>query len=302
MAYAIRFMTWTLRYNESLWLRIDEMQQHWEKSWVAAYGSESGFRLVTYGVNALTISIGSGESPNPNLGSVEVVIDEQKLKAPEPLSDRSWTVHFRKEDKKWKVVDKVDDGELRKRHGLQGPIDDAFMVSFLMVRPTGKPMNDKIGAWASAEMKHAIEHWRKQFRGEARVRDDTAASADDIAAHNLVLWGDPSSNQLIAKIAPQLPIKWDDTGIHVGDKTYDAGHHVPLLIYPNPLNPERYVVLNSGFTFREYDYLNNARQVPKLPDWAIVDVTVPPSTRAPGKVEDAGFFGERWELKKSPEK
>ena len=42
-----------------------------------------------------------------------------------------------------------------------------------------------------------------------------------------------------------------------------------MLIYPNPLNPKQYVVLNSGFTFREYDYLNNARQVPKLPDWAV---------------------------------
>ena len=31
----------------------------------------------------------------------------------------------------------------------------------------------------------------------------------------------------------------------------DAAHHVPILIYPNPLNPQRYVVLNSGFTFRE---------------------------------------------------
>ncbi len=47
----------------------------------------------------------------------------------------------------------------------------------------------------------------------------------------------------------------------------------------------------------EYDYLNNARQVPKLPDWAIVDVNTPPSSRWPGKVVDAGFFGERWELK-----
>ena len=47
---------------------------------------------------------------------------------------------------------------------------------------------------------------------------------------------------------------------------------MPVLIYPNPLNPKRYVVLNSGFTFREYDYLNNARQVPKLPDYAVIDV------------------------------
>ena len=37
------------------------------------------------------------------------------------------------------------------------------------------------------------------------------------------------------------------------------------MVYPNPLNREKYVVLNSGLTYREYDDLNNARQVPKLP-------------------------------------
>ena len=91
-------------------------------------------------------------------------------------------------------------------------------------------------------------------------------------------------------------MKWMADGIHVGDKTYSADAHVPLLIYPNPLNPKKYVVLNSGFTFREYDELNNARQVPKLPDWAVVDVNTPPSPRWPGKVIDAGFFDEQWKL------
>ena len=71
-----------------------------------------------------------------------------------------------------------------------------------------------------------------------------------------------------------------------------------MLIYPNPLNPKRYVVLNSGFTYREYDQLNNARQVPRLPDFAIVNVNVSVSARAPGGIADAGFFGEHWELSK----
>ncbi|MDA0814434.1 MAG: hypothetical protein O3C21_18835, partial [Verrucomicrobia bacterium] len=56
-------------------------------------------------------------------------------------------------------------------------------------------------------------------------------------------------------------------------------------------------VINSGVTFREYDYLNNARQVPKLPDWAIVDLSTPPGTRVPGRIEDAGFFDEQWKWK-----
>src|SRR5262249_49345222 len=150
-----------------------------------------------------------------------------------------------------------------KRHGLQGPIDDAFMDRFLMVRPTGKARHDKVGRWVAGELDHATTHWRHQFRGEAPVKDDTAVTDDDIAGSNLILWGDPASNAILARIAGKLPIAWDADNVRVGGKSYAAGHHVPVLIYPNPLNPKRYVVLNSGFTFREYDYLNNARQVPK---------------------------------------
>ncbi len=84
--------------------------------------------------------------------------------------------------------------------------------------------------------------------------------------------------------------------MELGTQKVDAAHHAPMMIYPNPLNPSRYVVLNSGFTFREYDYLNNARQVPKLPDFAVIDVSTPPNSRFPGKVVRAGFFDENWAL------
>ena len=88
------------------------------------------------------------------------------------------------------------------------------------------------------------------------------------------------------------------TGAQAGAwSAISAGQHALVLIYPNPLNPRRYVVLNSGFTFREYDYLNNARQVPKLPDWAVIDVRTPPGPRRPGAVVAADFFGEDWGLR-----
>jgi len=58
-------------------------------------------------------------------------------------------------------------------------------------------------------------------------------------------------------------------------------------------------VLNSGFTYREYDYLNNARQVSKLPDYAVIDVTTPANSRLPGKIVRAGLFDELWKLQKN---
>ncbi|MHB1422604.1 MAG: prolyl oligopeptidase family serine peptidase [Gemmataceae bacterium] len=299
----VRFTTWTLRYPKMFWVHIDGLEKQWSRAEVDA-ALLDGVSIKTRNVAALTLHFEPGYCPlevTEEKPKVAIDADDDDEEAtikgvPQILSDRSWTVHFRKKDGAWEVVEKADDGSLRKRPGLQGPIDDAFMDSFLMVRPTGKPLHDKVGAWASAEMKHAVDHWRKQFRGEARVKDDAAVTDKDIAEHNLVLWGDPSSNAVLAKIADKLPVRWDGQQVRLGEETFSAEHHVPLLIYPNPLNPKRYVVLNSGFTFREYDYLNNARQVPKLPDFAVIDVRTPPSSRLPGKVVTAGFFDEEWKL------
>ena len=165
-----------------------------------------------------------------------------------------------------------------------------------MVRPTGTALNEKVGHWAEAELRHAVDHWRRQFRGDAPVKDDKDITDADIAASNLILWGDPGNNSILAKIAARLPVTWDKDAIRIGADTYAVAHHVPVLIYPNPLNPKRYVVINSGFTFREYDYLSNARQVPKLPDFAVVDIDVPVSARSPGAIVAAGFFTEEWGL------
>ena len=54
--------------------------------------------------------------------------------------------------------------------------------------------------------------------------------------------------------------------------------------------------MRSGFTFREFDYLNNARQTPKLPDWAVIDTSVPATPKSPGQIIAADFFDEQWRL------
>src|SRR5262249_11122891 len=150
-----------------------------------------------------------------------------------------------KVDGKWRMIPPADrSGPPAKVHGLQGPIDDAFMGSFLNVAPTGKVMNPQVGGRVEKEMKHATDQWRKQFSGVATTKKDTEVTDEDIKNNNLVLWGDPQSNAVYAKIADKLPIRWLEKGVNVGQNTYPVLTHVPVLIYPNPLNPARYVVLN----------------------------------------------------------
>jgi pimeloyl-ACP methyl ester carboxylesterase len=293
----LRFTTWTLRYYQNSWLTVDELEQHWKQARVSASILDGNtVRIETENVAALSLAMPSGLAPFDPREPVKVILNGTKLTAPKASSDRSWEAKFHKAGRKWSTGATAETG-LRKRHALQGPIDDAFMNSFLVVRPTGKSAHEKISSWVTSELAHFTNEWRRHFRGDARVKDDRDVTDADLAAHHLILWGDAESNALLGKLKDQLPIQWNAQSVTVGQKAFASTHHVPLMIYPTPLNPSRYVVLNSGFTMREYDYLNNARQVPKLPDWAVVDVNTPPNSRWPGKIMAAGFFGERWELK-----
>lgn len=295
--------TFTLRYNKFRHGTIDALENHWSPATLRLAANYLNNEIATTNVAAFTLDYPPGTFINPLRKDFTVFVngfgsDDDSCAVDLPVSsDGSARASFHKERGKW-VHGPVPADGLRKKHGLQGPVDDAFMDSFIFVRPTGKPANEKAGAWAKAEMERAIEHWRRHFRGDARVKDDTAITPEEIASANLILWGDPSSNALIAKTAPPLPIPWTAREIKAGDKTFPAADHALICIHPNPLNPERYVVLNSGFTFREYDYLNNARQTPKLPDWAIIDLNQAPNARTPGRIAAADFFNEKWQLKK----
>jgi len=283
----VRFTTWTLRYNQMAWVTVEAMERHWRRARVEAQISGGDTAEVsTTNVAALTLCMPAGECLFTSKSRPKVRIDGQDLLAP-PVSGDAWTARFQKQGLRWQPVRSFSNNPLRKRHGLQGPIDDAFMDSFMIVRPTGRPMNEALGRWAAEAMSQAIKDWRLQFRGQPRLTDDTAVTFSDIATNNLVLFGDPQSNRLLGKILPMLPLAWDSRGVHLHGKIY--GQHVPLMIYPNPLNPKRYVVLNSGFTFADAAPTSNALQIPELPDYAVIDVKTQ-------NVIDAGFFDEKWAL------
>ncbi len=294
---SVRFTTWTLAYNRMKWIVIDALGRHWERARVNAQIEGGGaLDVETSNVTAFTFDMGPGGCPLDLASRPVVTIDGDKLTPPGPMSDHSWRAHFRKSGGHWTVAGSSVTAGLHKRHGLQGPIDDAFMDSFIFVTPTGASASASVGAWVDREEKRAISEWRREFRGEAQIRRDVDISDAEIASSNLVLWGDPASNKVLARIAQQLPLKWTSEVIVAGKNRYSAGTHAVIMIYPNPLNPNRYIVLNSGFTFREPDYLSNARQTPKLPDYAVVDVTSQPDRRFPGKIALAGFFDEEWAM------
>src|SRR5204862_5624245 len=92
----------------------------------------------------------------------------------------------------------------------------------------------------------AFKHdWAKHWRGELPTIGDYAVTPNEIMHKNLILFGDPQSNLTLAQILPKLPLKWTKDEIEFAGKKYKASEHVPVMIFPNPLNPSKYVVLNT---------------------------------------------------------
>lgn len=290
----VKFTTWMLRYNKMFWISVDGMEQQWERARVEARFDANQLSATTSNVTALHVTFEAGLAPFAPGVRPTLDIDDVHLTLPAVAANKSLNVGVVKVGGKWRVGT-LPAGELRKRHGLQGPIDDAFMDGFVFVRPTGTALTSALGTWEQAQADYAESEWVHFFRGEPRVKNDTDVTDADIAAHHLVLFGDPSSNAIYKRIASRLPISWTAAGVRVGTNQFPATH-APVFVFPNPLNPSKYVVINSGFTF--HDQSNNAMQSPKLPDWAVVDTTKPGNNYRylPLAVESQGFFDERWKL------
>ena len=290
----VRFTTWTLRYNKMFWVTVDAIGEHWSRARVDAKIDGGAITASTTNVTAMRFTFEPGQSPFTSGGRPVLEIDGTTLTLPAAGRDNSLTASLVRANGVWRLGT-LPASDLRKRHQLQGPIDDAFMDAFVFVTPTGKPLSDAVGKWASDQEEYAISEWVHFFRAEPHVKTDREITAADLAQYNIALFGDPSSNAIYKRIATQVPIAWRADGVVAGGQKFDASH-APVFVFPNPLNPRKYVVINSGFTF--HDQANNAMQSPKLPDWAIVDITKPGNNYRylPLFVAAQGFFDERWRL------
>ncbi len=248
----IRFITYTLKYNRCEWLTIEEMDQVYRPAIVAALPVAGGAtKVTTSNVTALRI--------DPQIGE-DVIINGSFVRITPADKKNNTEVIVVKDGDDWRRLSSqeaqefADNPHKHKRHNLQGPIDDAFMQPFVCVRGTGPPWSPAQQDWANWTLDRFSAEFDKWLRGALPIVDDTAVTDEMIANKNLILFGDPGSNSLLAKILPQLPVKWDESKITVNGVDYDPNQHGLSLVYPNPLNPKRYIVINSGHTFHEKDF------------------------------------------------
>lgn len=271
----VRFVTYTMRYNNAHWVTVEGLEESYKRADVDAKRTED---LKQYTVTTKNVTRVRFDVP-----AASFTIDGQTLKA-------GANPTFAKTNGKWAVATGRPAG-LHKVHGMQGPIEDAFTDGFLAVRGSGQPWNDGVQHYVNSRFDSFRSDFAKWMRGDIRMKDDTSVTAADIANYNLVLFGDPGSNVLISKVLGGLPIQWTRNEITVGAQKFPAADHALVLIYPNPLNPQKYVVLNTGQTFSANRITSGTEAVffPRLGDYAVLTTG--------GATKVAGYFDESWKLK-----
>ena len=283
----VRFVTHTPAYGRCDWVSVVSLDRTYDRAVVDARRQGNRFTVTTTNVRAMHLL----DVPE-DTGEWAVTIDGQ---TPDISSQKGPDgIRLLKADGKW-VARSPKDRTLwpGKSAGLQGPIDDAFRGPFEVVGPT------RPGGFAAARMAEFAGLWDRYFRGALPVIE--ARNFTRGGGPNLVLFGDPETNPLIAEVLPKLPITWTKEKLVVNGVEYDPKTHVPALIYPNPLvtRGAAYVVINSGHTFKAAD-LNgtNALLYPRLGDWAVLKPTPTEKDPAACEVVAAGLFDENWQFPK----
>src|SRR5439155_13965894 len=171
------------------WVSLDGLEKHYERAEVDAERAKGGkqYSITTKNLTRLTLRETSK--------AAEIKIDGQILKvkgAPEIVLEKAGA--------SWKLAKPGKWAGLHKTHALQGPIDDAFLDPFLLVRPTGTPWNEAANAHALRILGRFDRLWAMNYRAHPRIKNDTDLTEADFARYNVVLFGDPGSNKWIAKM------------------------------------------------------------------------------------------------------
>jgi predicted esterase len=284
----LSLQTRSLAYSRMHWLQITGMERQWEDARVDANWDESSneIQITTSNVSSLTVDLPKTlEKPKVFVNGAETAVTTSTD------NGTSW---------KWASSPDLTTSTLVKKPLLQGPIDDGLKSRFIVVLPDGKSDGTAADKWSRIESEHFLNRWQGLMRGDVITRSPREITVQEVKDCNIILWGTPATNSLLKKMLESKTLSdvivWDDLLLKIGNQDADVSSSVPVFCYPNPFNPNRYIIVNSGLTFREAHDKTNSLQNPKLPDWALLDISQPPSLDAAGKVVAADFFDTHWQV------
>ena len=288
----IVFKTLSYRYTEAYWARI---------GWIDDYTRAALLRLEV-GPDRRRITL----STLDNLRGVALDLTRPALKFPVTLAlpggkelmvPVAGIVHLHRDKSEWTIATSSTPPAGWKRTGVSGPLDDVMHEPHVFVVGTADPEQTDTNRRLIEEDRRYIRHLEHEIAFP--VRDDSDVTGDALKG-NLVLYGNPSSNRVLAAAIAtgKLPLSFEKDALVVGKTRYPGRDVGVKTILPNPWNPAKVIVIVAGVT-RRGTLLS--RYLPRfLPDLIVYDERV--SSRYVERilidrpVLFGGFYDSDWRL------
>jgi hypothetical protein len=186
---------------------------------------------------------------------------------------------------------------LEKNTRLAGPIGDIFNTPFAIVTgsaSTDPAMNEVCRQKAQA----LVNFWQEWQRQPPRVFKDSELSDADAERYSLILIGGPDTNLIARKLADRLPLNVSGAQIAIDGRAFVVTDTRIQMIYPNPLNAHRYVLViaatsATGMSFWSPNGLRNAQFDFTIEDGHIANLGQPVSTSDIWVA--GGWFSRAWQ-------
>ncbi|HKU44790.1 MAG TPA: extensin family protein [Polyangiales bacterium] len=290
----VRVVTGDYHANRQHWLTVTRLTRLPDLARVRAVAEGDTITLETKAAEALALEL--GDVPLATGDALRVVVDGQAVYSGSraALGKR---LELAREGGKWRTGAPPKAAEPTKRPGVSGPITDAYFGPIAHVYGTAD-------AELAPKLKKSAERGAKGWplwlwRVDQPVVADTEVDAELMRTHHLVLYGTPGTNKVLAQIQDRLPIRVETGGVRVGERLFSGDGVGVKFVHPNPLSPERYVIVQAGPSL---EGVNGGHNLPDfLPDYVVYDAK---TTRSRPRLLFGGsqrplalgYFDARWQI------
>jgi dienelactone hydrolase len=187
---------------------------------------------------------------------------------------------------------------LSKTPTLAGPLSDIETTPFAIVIGTlsADPLMRQLCA---RKARMIADYWQRWQHHPPRVLKDTAISDGDVARYSLMLIGGADANRVTQRLSRELPLSVTPGEIALAGRSFAVKDAYVSIIYPHPLNAERYVMVVAATSAAGLSFFDGLDGETRNFDFCIDDGVIadPLHGRPINKVRiAAGWFGQDWQL------
>jgi predicted esterase len=125
---------------------------------------------------------------------------------------------------------------------IEGPISELTTTPFAVVIGTISDDSLMVKLCRQKAMDF-VKGWKDWQKYEPRVFNDTELNDEEMKKYSLILYGDSKSNLITKKFGEKIPLSISANEIEISGRSFKVEDACVQMIYPHPLNSERYVTV-----------------------------------------------------------